>query len=237
MAVAGGLPRVRRVLPRLPDTPGGHHEGLGREDDELTTRAPVAHGGADPTVGVFQQPEDLALHEDLDTDGHGPLLQRPDQLEAGPVTHVGQPGEAVASEVTLEDPAVLRPVEQGAPPFQLVDPVGGLLGVELGHPPVVEHLPAPHGVAEVDLPVVLGPDVAHGRRRPALGHDGVGLAQERLAHEGGPQAPLLGLDGGPHTGATGADDDDVEIVGFVISHGRAQKIFGSWKAPLATSRT
>jgi hypothetical protein len=62
--------------------------------------------------------------------------------------------------------------------------------VELRHAPVVEHLAAAHGVAEVDLPVVLGPDVAHGGGYAALGHDGVGLAQQRLADQGGAQAAL-----------------------------------------------
>ena len=75
---------------------------------------------------------------------------------------------------------------------------------------------------------------------PAFGHDGVGLAQQGLADEGGAQPPFLGLDGGPQPGATGADDDDVEIRGSrsrPCGSRRAQKIFGSWKAPLATRRT
>ena len=114
--------------------------------------------------------------------------------------------------------AVLGPVEQRAPVLELADPVGGLLGVELGHAPVVEHLAAAHGVAEVDLPVVLVVDVAQGGGDAALGHDGVGLAQQGLAHQSGPQAPGPGLDGGPQAGAAGADDDDVEVVGLVLSH-------------------
>jgi len=35
----------------------------------------------------------------------------------------------------------------------------------------------------VDLPVVLGPHVAEGGRDAAFGHDGVGLAEERLADQ------------------------------------------------------
>ena len=136
----------------------------------------------------MEEPEHLDLHEHLDAVGHRLLLQGADQLEAGAVADVGQPGEPVAAEVALEDQAVLGPVEQRPPVLELADPVGGLLGVELGHAPVVEHLAAPHGVAEVDLPVVLGVDVAQGGGHAAFGHDGVGLAQQGLAHQGGAQS-------------------------------------------------
>ena len=162
----------------LPMLPVASTKARAREAHHLPGRPPVADGGAHRTLGVFEEPEDLALHEDVDVERDGPLLEGPDQLQAGPVTDMGQARVAVATEVALEDPPVLGPVEECPPPLELVDPVGGLLGVQLGHPPVVEHLPAPHGVAEVDLPVVLGPDVPHGRGGATLGHDGVGLAQE-----------------------------------------------------------
>ena len=83
------------------------------------------------------------------------LLQGADQLQAGAVADVGQPRVLVAAEVALADLAVLRAVEQRAVGLQLPDPVRRLLGVQLGHPPVVEELAAAHGVAEVHLPVVV----------------------------------------------------------------------------------
>src|SRR5437588_728111 len=86
----------------------------------------------------------------------GLLLERPDHLEAGAVAHVGEARVAVAAEVPLEDPPVRGPIEEGPPALQLEDPLRRLLGVQLGHAPVVQHLAAAHGVAEVDLPVVLG---------------------------------------------------------------------------------
>src|SRR5207245_5408936 len=69
--------------------------------------------------------------------------------------------------------------------LELVDTVGCLPCMELRHAPVVQHLPAPHRVAEVDLPVVLRVHVPEGGGDAALGHHGVGLAEERLADEGG----------------------------------------------------
>jgi hypothetical protein len=124
----------------------------------------------------------------------------------------------VAAEVALEDAAVVGAVEQRPPLLQLVHPVGGLLGVQLGHPPAVEHLAAAHGVAEVHPPVVLGVDVAHGGGDAALGHHRVGLAEQRLADQGGAGPPFVGLDGGPQAGPAGPDDDDVELVGLVLGH-------------------
>src|SRR5205085_10797842 len=73
----------------------------------------------------------------------------------------------------------------------------------------VQHLAAAHGVAEVDLPAVVGPQVAEGRGGAALGHHGVGLAEQGLADDGDLGAGLLGGDRGPETGAAGADHDDV----------------------------
>ena len=137
-----------------------------------------------------------------------------------------------------EDPAVRGAVEQRAPGLELVDPVGRLLGVQLGHPPVVEHLAAAHGVAEVDLPVVLGVDVAHRGGDAALGHDGVGLAEQRLADERGAQPPSLGLDGGPQPGAAGADDDHVVVVVTRTRPSRASlEDLGVGDRAAATSRT
>src|SRR4030067_496569 len=62
------------------------------------------------------------------------------------------PAPGVA-EVALRDEAGLGAVEQRPPLLQLEHPVGRLLGVELGHAPVVEHLDAAHGVADVYLSV------------------------------------------------------------------------------------
>ena len=122
---------------------------------------------------------------------------------------VGQAGVAVAAEVALADLARRGAVEKGTPLLELVHALGGFLGVQFRHPPVVEELAAAHRVAEMDLPVVLGPQVAQGGGDAAFGHDRVGLAEEAAAYEGGAGARLVGGHGGPQAGATGADHDDV----------------------------
>ena len=144
------------------------------------------------------------------------VLERADHFEAGAVPDVGEARVAMPAEVALEDAAVLGPVEKRAPPLELEHTLGRLLGVQLGHPPVVQHLPAAHRVAEVDLPVVLWPHVAERRGDAAFGHDGVRLAQERLADEADRDALRRGLDRRPEPRATGADHDDVVLVCLVV---------------------
>ena len=145
------------------------------------------------------------------------LLQGADDLQAGAVADVGQPRVGVAAEVALADPAVLGAVEQRAVGLQLPHPVGRLLGVQLGHPPVVEELSAAHGVAEVDLPVVLRVGVAHRGRAATLGHHRVGLAEQRLGDHGDLQAAFARLDHRTQSRAAGTDDDDVVLVPFDFS--------------------
>src|SRR5438552_3574684 len=102
--------------------------------------------------------------------------------------------------------------------LELEDAIRRFLRVQLRHAPVVQELSAAHGVAEVDLPVVLGPHVAERRGDPPLGHHGVRLAEERLAHDRGLRAERVGLDGGAQARAARADHHDVVVVTLYI-HG------------------
>ena len=179
----------------------------------------------------MQETDDLALHEDVDADGHRAVLQGPDHLETRAVADVGEASVAMASEVPLQDPAVRGAVEQRPPLLELEDPVGRFEGVDLSHAPVVQHLAAAHGVAEVDLPVVLRPDAAERRGDATFGHHGVGLAEKGLAHQCRASAQLACLDSSPEPRAAGADDHDVEVVPLGVSH---QKSLGSVKAPEET---
>ena len=74
---------------------------------------------------------------------------------------------------------------------------------------LLRQLAADHRVAEVDLPRVVRGDVGERRRDAALGHDRVGLAEQRLADEPDVRAGGPRLDRRPQPGAAGADDEDV----------------------------
>ncbi len=145
---------------------------------------------------------------------HRPVLEGADHLEAGPVADVGEARVRVATERALEDPAVVGPVEDGAPPLELANPIRRLGRVELGHARVVQQLAADHRVAEVDLPRVAGGHVGQRRGDAPLGHHRVGLAEQRLADEPDVGPGRLRLDRRPQARAARPDDQDVVRTGL-----------------------
>ncbi len=185
----------------------------------------------------MEEPLDRALHVNVDPLVDGVLLQGADHLQAGAVAHVGEARVAMAAEVPLENESLLGAVEQGAPFLQLKNPLGSLLRVDLGHAPVVEHLAAAHRVAEVDLPVVLGVDVAHRGGDAALGHHRVGFAEERFANQGGLDSLGRRFDRRAQSGAAGADHDNIVLVALVFFFCSHQNSLKSTIIPVATRRT
>ena len=109
------------------------------------------------------------------------ILERADHLEARAIADVREARIAMAAEVALQDAAVLRAIEHRAPGFELAHASGRFLRVQLGHAPVVQVLAAAHRVGEVHAPAVAVVDVGHRRGHAAFGHDGVRLAEQRLA--------------------------------------------------------
>jgi hypothetical protein len=130
VTVAGVLPGVRRDGVGLADPAGREDDRRSLEHDELPALAPVGDRARDP-LAVLEQPVHGALHEHVDAEVHGVLLERADHLEAGPVADVREARVAVAAEVALQDAPVLRPVEERAPALQLEHAVRRLLRVEL----------------------------------------------------------------------------------------------------------
>ena len=205
------------ILYALPMPPVASTTALALKDDEAAVLAIVAEGAAD-AVAVLEQADDRAFHVDFDALVDAVVLQGADHFQAGAIADVGQARIAVAAEVALQDAAVLGAVEDGAPGFELADAVRRFLGVQLGHAPVVDVLPAAHGVGEVDLPVVAVIDVGQSGGDAAFGHDGVRLAEQRFADQADGDAGGGGFDGGPQAGAAGADDQYVVFVCLIFGH-------------------
>ena len=178
---------------------------------ELPALAVVAER-ADDALAVLEQREDRVLHVDVDALMDAVVLQRADHLQPGAVADMREARIFVAAEIALEDAAVLRAVEDGAPGFQFAHAVGRFLRVQLGHAPVVDVLAAAHGVGEMDLPAVALIDIGQRRRDAALGHDGVGLAEQRFANHPDRDARGRGFDGRAQARAAGADDQHVVLV-------------------------
>ena len=218
LAVARALPRIRVDAEDAADAARTEDDRLGVEDDEAPVVTPVAEGPAD-ALPVREKTRDGALHVHLHPAVNAVLLERADHLEPGAIAHVGEARVLVAAEVTLEDSPVGRAVEEGAPLLELLHAVRGLHGVELRHAPLIQVPAALHRVAEVHLPVVLRLDVAKRRGDAALGHDRVGLAEERLAHETDAGPLGAGLDGGAEPCPSGPDDEHVVLVGLELGFG------------------
>ncbi len=232
VAVAGVLPRVAGDEERAPQPPRGDHHGPGLEHLEAPP-VPVVGEGAHHPLAVLEQRGDRHLHVHVHALVDAVVLEGAQHLESGAVAHVGQARVGVASEVALQDGALGRPVHEGAPFLQLLDPVRCLLGVELRHAPVVEVLPAPHGVGEVDAPVVPAVHVGQGRGDAALRHDRVRLPQQGLAHDAHRGARRRGGDGRPQAGPSRTDDEHVVLVRAVLGH---QKSLQSCHTPMDSIR-
>ena len=84
------------------------------------------------------------------------------------------------------------------------------------------------------FPIVGGVHVSHGCGDAALRHDGVGLAKKRFANHADRGALRQSFEGRAQSRATGADDQNVVLAGFVV---RGHKSLRSWIAPQATMRT
>ena len=195
--------------------------------------AVVPERARDP-LAVLQQRGERVLHVHVDALVDPMILKRADHLQARPVAHVREARITVAAEVALQDPPVLGAVEERAPGLQLPDPVRRLLGVQLGHAPVVHVLAAAHRVGEVHLPVVALVDVGECRGDSAFGHHRVRLAEEGFADEADRDAGGGCLDRCPQAGTSRADYEHVMFVRLVA---RAQKILQSRMTPIEQSRT
>ena len=164
------------------------------------------------------------------------VLQRADHLQPGAVADVGQTRVGLCpAEVALENPAVRRTVEQRTPALQLTDAGRVQLpGVDFGHAPVVEVLPAAHRVGEMHPPVVT---IIYRRERggdASFRHDCMSLAEQRLAHEPYGQVAGRSLDGCPQARTARTDYQHVVFVRMVLVH---PMILQSVQTPIEQSRT
>ena len=211
VAVAGAFPAVARDLVGAAAPPVASTTARRAEHLEPPALALVAEDAGD-AAAVLEQRHDRELHVDVDAAVDAVILQRADHLEAGAIADVREPRIAMAAEVALEDPAVLRAVEDRAPGLELADAIRRLLRVQLGHAPVVHVLAAAHRVGEVHLPAVAVVDVGERRRDAPFGHDRVRLAEQRLADQPDLDAGRRRLDRRAQSRAAGADDEYVVLV-------------------------
>jgi hypothetical protein len=126
----------------------------------------------------------------------------------------------MGAERSLADLAVGGAIEEATPTLEFVDPLGRLARMQFRHAPVVDQLAAPHRVMEVDAPVVLRVQVAKRRGDPALGHNRMRLAQQRLTDDRDVGPHRRSFDSGAKASTSGPNHQDVVAVDAIrFSHG------------------
>ena len=134
------------------------------------------------------------------------ILERADHLQAGAVADVSEARIFVAAEMSLQDTAVFRPIEDRTPRFQFAHAIRRFFGVKLSHAPLIHVLPAAHRIGEMHLPVVALVHIRERRGDPALGHDGVRFAKQRFADQPDAHARRGSFNRGAQARTAGADD-------------------------------
>jgi hypothetical protein len=82
------------------------------------------------------------------------VLQCADHLQASAIAYMCKPRILMAAEMSLQNPAVFRAIEHGAPRFELAHAIGRFLGVQFSHAPAVYVLTAAHRICKMNFPVV-----------------------------------------------------------------------------------
>ncbi len=147
---------------------------------------------------------------DLDVALHHLLVEHVDEHVAGDVGRIDGSRRAGGPERALGELAVGRAREDAAPVLELVDVAGRLPGEDLDRVLVAEVVRALDGVEGVLLGTVLG-CVPERRVDAALGGSRVTPSRVELRDEGDVGAGVECLDRRPHSGAAGADDEDVVL--------------------------
>ncbi len=106
------------------------------------------------------------------------VLQRADHLQPGTIAYVGQPGIAMPAKIALQNAAIARTIEQGAPGFEFAYTGRSFFGMELGHAPVIQVLTSAHSVSKMNAPAVPVIYIGHGRGYSTLCHYGMCFAKK-----------------------------------------------------------
>jgi hypothetical protein len=121
-------------------------------------------------------------------------------------------------EISLQNPAVARTVEESAPSLQFADARWGFLGMQFGHPPVIQILAAAHGIGKVNAPAIPVVDISHRRSYAPLGHYRMRFAQKGFRNNRHLYTGGRSLDRGAKAGTSRSNDQNVVIVRDVLAH-------------------
>ena len=92
-------------------------------------------------LAIFEQSEDGVFHVHIDPLMDSVILQRADHLQPGAIADVRQARILMTAEISLQNTAILRSIENRAPRFQFAHAIGRFLGVQFGHAPLLTYWP------------------------------------------------------------------------------------------------
>jgi hypothetical protein len=146
------------------------------------------------------------------------ILQGADHFKPSSIANVRESRIAMTAEISLQNSAVSRSIEKRAPRFQFAHTRGRFLGVKLRHAPAIKILPTAHGIGKVNSPIVPIVHIAHRCGYATFRHYGMSFAEEGFGNHGDSYTSTRGFYRRSQTGASGADDQNVMLVGDVLGH-------------------
>jgi hypothetical protein len=173
--VSGVFPRVAGDSIRSADAAGRDHHRVRFENFEPAAFAIVSKRTGD-AVTIFKERYNCMLHIDFDALMDPVILQGTNHFQSSAISNVGKTRIPMTTEISLKNAAILRPIKNCTPCFQLSNSGRRFQSVQLSHPPVVDVLATAHGVREMDLPIVTIVHIGKRRSNSALSHYGVRLS-------------------------------------------------------------
>src|SRR6266550_6595650 len=118
MSVAGVLPTVARDFVSAANAAGGEDDRFGAKNFKATTLALVTKCAND-AIAIFQQRKNRVFHVNLDALMDAVILERANHFQPRAVADVRKSRVFVAAKISLQNPAILCPIENRPPRFQL----------------------------------------------------------------------------------------------------------------------
>src|SRR5260370_2806876 len=114
MSVAGVLPTVACDFVGAANAAGGEHDPFGAKNFEATAFTFVTKCAHD-AIAIFEQRKNRVLHVNLDALMDAMILECANHFEPGAVADVRKSRGFVTAEISLQDAAVLCPIDNRAP--------------------------------------------------------------------------------------------------------------------------
>src|SRR5258708_5507123 len=108
------------------------------------------------------------------------ILKGAYHLETSAIANMTKALESMTAKSSLQNLSLAGSIEYRSPLFQLANSIWGLLRMNLGHPPVVQKLPAAHRVPKMRAPIVRFVHICNGCGDAAFSHDSVRLSEQRF---------------------------------------------------------